>query len=346
MPAAAVGFDTKKGWNRPQLRRFLFQALIAGGTFWGGLRWWDVRRYRTSMAEIQELIDNGHNNIAATRLIELLAWKPDSDRAAYLLGICEQARGRTKQAAEAWARVRPGSPFDSLATQRRIERQIDDGRLADAEASIIKEMESPRAASFRLANLLMPMYRLEGRVHEAAHLAEATWNQLREGGDGASATAVRLLRLQIEVQLMPIPVETLRSSLDQLGKLAPEDDRIWLAKANLALRAGSIDEAAERINACLRRRPDDAAVWRARLNWAMAAGLVADARDAIKHLPPNESAPARTHRLTAWIAAHSNDIDAEQRALEQVIAADPADVAALDRLAEIAESRRTASARG
>ena len=38
--------------------------------------------------------------------------------------------------------------------------------------------------------------------------------------------------------------EPLRDYLDQVGRLAPDDDRIWLARANLAIRAGSYDEAA------------------------------------------------------------------------------------------------------
>ena len=34
------------------------------------------------------------------------------------------------------------------------------------------------------------------------------------------------------------PVESVREYLDQVGRLAPDDDRIWLGRANLAIRAG------------------------------------------------------------------------------------------------------------
>jgi enediyne biosynthesis protein E4 len=51
----------------------------------------------------------GRFGMAARNLAKLLAWKPSSDEAAYMLGICEQARGRPQEAAEAWTRVTPGS---------------------------------------------------------------------------------------------------------------------------------------------------------------------------------------------------------------------------------------------
>jgi enediyne biosynthesis protein E4 len=46
--------------------------------------------------------------------------------------------------------------------------------------------------------------------------------------------------------------------------------------------------------------------------------------------------PAQVHGLTAWLAARRGDAEAERRALERLIEADPADVTALDRLAELA----------
>ena len=119
--------------------------------------------------------------------------------------------------------------------------------------------------------------------------------------------------------------------------MAPDDDRVWLGKANLAIRAGSYDEAARWLDACLRRRPEDVPVWRARLDWAVATNRVAEAREAAEHLPAEESTPAQVHRLAAWFAARRGDVESERRALERLIAADPADFAALDRLAELAD---------
>ena len=55
------------------------------------------------------------------------------------------------------------------------------------------------------------------------------------------------------------------------------------------------------------------------------------------HLPAAESNPAQLHRLNAWLAAKRGDVDTERRELERLLAADPADLTALDRLAQLAE---------
>ena len=57
----------------------------------------------------------------------------------------------------------------------------------------------------------------------------------------------------------------------------------------------------------------------------------------MRHLPVEESTPAQVLRLTAWLATFRGDLDAERRALERLVAVDSADIAALDRLAAIAE---------
>ena len=77
------------------------------------------------------------------------------------------------------------------------------------------------------------------------------------------------------------------------------------------------------------------AVWRARLDWAVATDRVAVARDALKHLPAADFSSAQIEKLAAWFAAHRGDADAERTCLERLIAADPTDVAAFDRLIEL-----------
>jgi tetratricopeptide (TPR) repeat protein len=161
---------------------------------------------------------------------------------------------------------------------------------------------------------------------------------------------MKLVRLHLELHWKPVPIEAARSFLDQSERLAPQDDRVWLGKANLAMRVGAYDEAAQWLAACLRRRPEDVPVWRARLDWAVATNRVPDAGDAMKHLPGQESSPAQVQRLTAWLAARRGDRGAERRALERLVAVDPADATAWDRLAELAvlegQPARAAELRG
>jgi enediyne biosynthesis protein E4 len=288
------------------------------------------------MAEIQEEIQAGHHSAATQKLIAFLSERPDSDEASYLLGTCQKARGRDPAAAEAWARVPPGSPFAARAIQARMDLEVEAGRLADAERLVKQAMDDPRFDASSLSLYLGPIYWLEGRIAEAMRSIEARWSVLNERGEGASEKAIFLLRLHIELRRNPRSVEEVRAFLDRSGLSASQDDRVWLGKANLAIRTGANDEAERWLNDCLRARPEDVPVWRARLSWALATNRGAAVEEALKHLPVEASTPADVPRLAAWLAARRGDRAAEQRMLERLLAADPADLAAIDRLAELA----------
>jgi hypothetical protein len=108
-------------------------TIVVGGLSWCGWRWWDVRRYRDAMARIDEAMQTGRYAVAARDLSVLLARRPDSDRATYLLGVCEKARGRIKEADGNWARIAPESPFYGRAVTSRMDMLVEQGKLADAE---------------------------------------------------------------------------------------------------------------------------------------------------------------------------------------------------------------------
>jgi tetratricopeptide (TPR) repeat protein len=166
-------------------------------------------------------------------------------------------------------------------------------------------------------------------------LIEELWWYQNESREAAWELAGNQLRWYIQLRPNPIPDETVRATLEQAGQVAPDDDRIWLWKANRAIRTKSYDEAARWLDRCLERRPQDVAVWQARLDWAVATHRVAVAREALKHLPAAESNPAQVEKLAAWFAAQRGDDETERKSLEHLIAADPTDFAALDRLVEL-----------
>jgi enediyne biosynthesis protein E4 len=336
---AEMAVETRAERSRRQLRRrrVLLLAVVAAAVFFCGWKVWELRRYRRAMAQIKQEIRAGRHGHALRKLAMLSSWMPDSDEAAYLLGVCERARGQAHAASQAWERVAPGSPFGARAIRGRIELLIEQGRLADAETLIIQALSDPQIDGSGLRLSLGLVYSLQGRVDEGQRLLEACWDRLNEAGDGASELAILLVRLHIQLWREIPPVEVVRSFLDQVTRSAPEDDRVWLGKAKLAIRVDSYDEAARWLEACLRRRPDDIPVWRARLDWALATHRLADLRQALGHLPAGEFTPAQVQRLTAWLAVHRGDLDAERRALERLVAVDPADFAALDRLVAIAE---------
>ena len=77
---------------------------------------------------------------------------------------------------------------------------------------------------------------------------------------------------------------------------------------------------------------------RARLSWGVATNQLDVVRESIKHLPAEILTPAQVHRLKAWLAARRADLAVERQELEHILAEDPADRAALDRLAQLAEN--------
>ena len=316
--------------------RMLALATVAGGSLYGC--WWLSRvwRLRATLVEIREHVQAGRHGTAARDLAELLAWEPGSDEANYLLGICENARSRPAAAEVAWARIQPGSEFAGRAIQARATFLVNQGRLADAERLVDCALRDPRVDGFDLRRFLAPLYRSEGRLEDALRLIEANWELLNRSGRGGSGHAVEVLGQHIDQNMGTASAESVRAFLERVERQAPDDDRIWLAKANLAIRQCLFDEAARWLDACLRRRPEDTPVWRARLDWAIATGRTAEAWKALEHLPATGATPAQVHRLAAWFAARRGDAESERQALERLNAADPGDTAALDRLAQLA----------
>jgi thioredoxin-like negative regulator of GroEL len=312
-------------------------AVIAVLSLWGAWRYWRFRTYERAMVEIRGDLENNRNATAAKALHALLAWKPDSDEAAYLLGTCELARGRLHEADRAFAGVPPDSRFAARATLGRLQVQMELGRHAAAEQIVRDALNDPRVDRSGLPLLLGPIYSQQGRLEETLRLVRASWEALDRVGKGASEQAINLVRAYVDLRANPVPIEVIRSALDQAGRSAPEDDRVWLGKANLAIREGSYEEASKWLDACQRKRSHDAPVWRARLNFGLATEGVATVREALAHLPADEWTPAEIQKLAAWLATRRGDADSERRALEALLAANPADPDALDRVARLAE---------
>lgn len=310
-------------------------AIVIGGLGWCGWRWWDVRRTREALAAAEDAMQTGRYATAARDLSDLLARRPGSDRAGYLMGLCEKARGRLGEADAAWAAVPPDSPFGGRAVAARMDLLVEQGHLARAEQLIGRVADDLGPGGSALRMLLIPILVQEGRSEEAGRLIEARWRSLEARGEGATEQAVNLARLHMELRWNVPPIEAVREYLDQVGRLAPDDERIWLGRANLAIRSGSFDEAKRWIDACLEHQPDDVPAWRARLEWAMRTNRPADARAAVEHLPADSLTPADAHRLSAWLAHADSDVERERQELSALAAEAPEDLAALDRLAAL-----------
>ena len=335
-PAAAGPAGTEGEIVLTRARGWLVLALvIAAIALVGGWKWWQYRQYRHAIKGIEAEMAAGRHAIAAQALTELAASSGDSDEGSYLLGVCERARGRGEAAAGAWARVTPGSSFSSRAIEARLTLEIDGGRLAAAEKLINQAAADPRDNRAALRILLLPTFMTEGRLEDARRLVEERWEHLHETGEETSELAINLGRLHIEIRSKPGPVADVAAELDRAGKLAPDDDRVWLGRANLARRTSKFDEAKRWLDACLERRPDDTAVWQARLDFGMASGERDLVLEALKHLPATDSTPAQILRITAWLAAGNGDHEAEEHALARLATTGPLDPEALVRLSEL-----------
>ena len=185
--------------------------------------------------------------------------------------------------------------------------------------------------------LLVPIFSQLGRKGEAARLIEAWWERLDEQGEGASERAIAQLRMHIELDFKPNPAQDVRAYLDEASHRSPDDDRVWLGRANLAIRTGEFDDARRWLDQCLTRRPDDAAVWAAYLNLGLAASRAPLVQQALSHLGTKAATGSQIDRLGAWLSAHRGDHRSERNELERLLGESPGDLPALDRLARLAE---------
>ena len=227
------------------------------GSYWFGLAccavWaWEFQQLRSALEKAKRNLAEGRYAVARKELMELEAhWSADGE-VAYELGRCEQARGRTEAALAAWARVPSGSPFAGWAAAQRAKAEMSRGRLVEAEAQLVKSLELPGSHRDQARWGLVLLLREEGRFAEARRWYVEGIDLLR---DPVSALH-RLYQLDHD----PFPTEGVRQAMESAGSQAPDDDRVWLARAHLATRLGQFTEADRWLDRCLKRRPEDPAV--------------------------------------------------------------------------------------
>ena len=301
--------------------------VLVGVMFWAVWAW-QLRQLRVSLEQAKRDLAEGRYAVARRELVKLDShWSADGE-VAYELGLCEQARGRTEAAVAAWSRVPAGSPFAGWAAARRAKAEMSRGRLVEAEEQLVKSLQFPGTHREEARRGLVLLLREEGRFAEARR-----WYLEGIDLERDPASAVRYL---YQLDNDPFPTEGIRQAMDSAGSQAPDDDRVWLARAHLATRLGQFDDADRWLNRCLERRPDDPGAWRARLERAVAAGRPDIARQALDHIPAEPDAETLHWTLRAWFAHREGDTAMEQAAWQRLHDIDPGSINALDRLAELA----------
>jgi enediyne biosynthesis protein E4 len=309
-------------------RRWLWILAIglvaAGAATWALDQW----RLRADWDRARQDLAAGRPDLALPRLARLAKRWPNQGEAQFQLGVCELAVGHVDRAIEAWKQVPPASRFAAQAAMMSARQALARDRLSVAEELLLAALGSrgPHVVEARVS--LIQLFKIQGRYDEARRLIREGWQSYPD----RVGTLKELARLGTD---NPIKIEKLRPILETARRNAPDDDRVWLGWANLAIQTGRLDMAREWLDACLRRRPDDLAVWRVRLDWARAAEDESEVRRALARLPGEIVPPNEVLGLGAWFARRSGDLDRERRFLEDLMALDVKALWAMERLAEL-----------
>src|SRR5262245_11504941 len=221
---------------------------LAWGTYRAAAGWW----YRAELSRASREVTAGRFGLARERLARLARIWPGEAATDYEIGRCEQAVGCPERALATWSRIAPGSPFGAKAARARDEllRKFHDrGRFSALEDVLDAGRGGTGPVSAELGQSLARLWRYEGRFDEVRRLLRVEWSR--------AADPVLTLRDLWMIDAEPVPVEMVRGVLDQAASLAPDDDRVWLGRANLATWSGRLDEADRWLVACLDRRPRD-----------------------------------------------------------------------------------------
>ena len=201
---------------------------------------------------------------ARARLTRLAERRPGDGEVELLLGDCERLLGHPDAALAAWGRIPDGAAQAAPAALSSGRMAIGLGRYRLAEACLLRASRAGGDVADEARRLLELLYWLTGRRDEHRAILQARAER--------AADPSETLRALWHVDRDPYPVDGITAALAKARKSAPDDDLVWLASADLAIRTGRFDEAGTWLDRCERARPDDPAVWRARLEWAKEAG--------------------------------------------------------------------------
>jgi len=299
--------------------------LLAG---WIAVQAIGAWRLRAELAEAQRLIDARRFGEARVRLARVEKRWPMRGDVEYWLGLCEEIEGRPDAAMAAWGRVPARAREGPMAALARGRLALETGRYALAESCLDRANRAGGEIGDEGGRLLGRLHWITGRHDEYQRFLRREVERQTNPSE--------TLRTIWSIDTVAYPIDAMRQALDIARRGAPDDDRVWLALADLATRSGRFEEAGEWLTRCERARPDDHAVWRARLEWARAADRPDQVVRASRHLPASSFSRARMLGIRAWLAARNGDRRAERSALEELLALEPEDPSALERLADLA----------
>jgi tetratricopeptide (TPR) repeat protein len=315
----------------PSMRRRLLIVLFGLGAL--AAAWFAVRALENRHLESELRLARGEFGarrfgVAGARLARLAQRWPDHGEVQYLLGACEKILGHRDAAMEAWQRVPADANQAPLADLSRARLALELGRYRLAQSCLDRAVLAKGEVADEAGRLLEWLYWMTGRRDDNRDV-------LRRRAEQEAEPSLTLRKLW-GADRDPYPFNGMTDVLGKANKSAPDDDLVWLALADLATRTGKFDEAGLWLTKCEYARPQDPAVWKARLQWARAAGRPDELLRAATNLPADAISRSKLLSLRAWLAGRNDDHQAEQADLEAVLTLQPADDAALERLADLA----------
>ena len=312
---------TRRSWRRLGA---LAALLGLGWLAFGRLQAWNnVGQLRLAQQEIAR----GQLEPAYRRLAALSARPGALNGAAdYWLGVCEALCNRPDAALRAFARLPQNYPFDSVGAYLAAKAHMTRGELHEAERRLEQALSRGGSDLERARDLLGEIYEIEVRFDDARALLRGYLKDVKD--------PIPILKKLSNLELDRLPYQGLQAALEKASQLAPEDDRVWLGKARLAIEAGRWNEAREWLNRCTAAGPDRP-VWKAWIALAQGCGQPEEALDALRQLGPEQLEVEERLALWAWIIRLRADPQAEIRALEQALKVEPAATPLMERLAEL-----------
>jgi tetratricopeptide (TPR) repeat protein len=306
-------------------------AILAmlGWVGWSAFWAW---RFEPELARVRQLMKSERFHDAKRSLLRLPSPWAGQPEVLYRLGVCERALGNSESALAMWSRVDPHSTWSVQAGLARASTLVADlGQFSAAETLLESLMRDPGTARDEVRHTLSELYFWEGRRGAMRRVLERDYR--------LAADPVLELRNHWRIDDAVTLLEKVRFEVDQAGRLAPDDDRVWLTQANVATQTGRFAEALGWLDRCVQRRPLDPVVWRGRLDWARAAGNLAEARRAMAFVPAQELTLNEQLELRGWLASRIGNAGAERDALERLVTI-VHDSAAFERLAVLAWDTR------
>ena len=301
----------------------LILSLIGVGLTFAIAEW----RFSYELDQATREMNLGQTKSARDALATLARRRPGQDAVEYRLGLCEVILNAPDAAIDAWGRVPADSEYAPQAYLERSKLALQKGKLSIVEESLDRLKNQDGEIGYEAGRLREQLLLFSGRSRDIGLWLQRRWNPDRD--------AVAVLKAHWLLDTQPIPIGPISERLDQMEKDAPDDDRVWLGRADLNTRIGRFDEADALLKRCEERRPNDPDVWRARLEWAFATRNLGEADRALTHLPAESFTLKEVAATRVRLANLEANDEAERKALETLVELDPGDASAWGRLADL-----------